>query len=231
MDVVDRFFAALRIATGIETGYAQIVLRPIGWAEDYLGTLPPLIPGPVVRRYPPRFDDYGWLVKDRPVVTESQLTEVKDVFAALRDAAPQVLLATDRLNSAMLRSDEADSILDICIGLESLLTSDESTEVTHKLALRVAALLALSDGSRPPADVFSSVKRIYKYRSRLVHGRADAAALAYSQDRGERVVTVTLAREYLRQIIRTLLDYPKYLDPNLIDRDLIAASLGKDAPY
>ena len=228
VEVVDRFFAAMRVVTGLDTGYAQIVLRPVGWAEDYLSTLPPLISGPVVRRYPAAFDDYGWLVKDRRPITEGDLNEVKTVWAALADAPAQLSLATRRLNSAMLRSDEADSMLDLCIGLESLLTGDETTELTHKLALRVAAVHALSGGAgRAPAEVFTSVKRIYKYRSKLVHGRSDAEALASSVDRGQQIRTVVLARDYLGMVIRTLLMHPRYLDPQAIDQELIAASLAK----
>jgi hypothetical protein len=51
IDVIDAFFDAMRIVTGIDTGYAQLVLRPISWAWDYVADLPVLVHGPLVRRY------------------------------------------------------------------------------------------------------------------------------------------------------------------------------------
>jgi hypothetical protein len=228
VDVVDRFFAALRLVTGIQTGYAQIVLRPIAWAEDYMATLPPLIAGPSVHRYPDRFDNYGWLAKDRHLVTANELSEVASTFSDLLDAPDAISLATRRLNSAMLRTDEADSIIDLCIGLEALLTDETQTEMTHKLALRIAALSTLSEERKyTPEQVFRAVKRIYNYRSKLVHGRTDAAShrtIPFLEPPHNQAPDV--AADLLRQVVRTLLRHASYLTPSKIDIELIAAGMG-----
>ena len=39
---IDKFFTAVRIATGASTGYAQLLLRPRGWTHDYDAHLPPV---------------------------------------------------------------------------------------------------------------------------------------------------------------------------------------------
>jgi hypothetical protein len=229
VDIVDRFFAALRLVAGFDTGYAQIVLRPVGWAEHYMETLPPLIPGPSVHRYPNRFDNYGWLVKDRRVVSEEELAETASIFSELLAAPAPISLASRRLNSAMLRDDETDSVVDLCTGLEALLTDETRTEMTHKLALRAAAITSLSgDFQYPPPQVFKAVKRIYEYRSRLVHGRADAEIYRTIQDLEPPNNEVpTVATELLRRVLRTLLQHPAYLETSKVDAELIVAALGK----
>jgi hypothetical protein len=54
----------------------------------------------------------------------------------------------------MLREQEADSVLDLLIGLEALLGDQTTTEVTHKLAIRAAAVLTqLCEESNPRGDL------------------------------------------------------------------------------
>lgn len=42
LPLIDIFFAALRIVTNADTGYAQLVVRPKEWAINYKADLPPL---------------------------------------------------------------------------------------------------------------------------------------------------------------------------------------------
>jgi hypothetical protein len=49
-DKVELLFAMLRLASGVDTGYAQLLLEPIGWARTYKADLPPL-EGTAVRKY------------------------------------------------------------------------------------------------------------------------------------------------------------------------------------
>ncbi len=65
---IDSFFAALRIVTGHDTGYAQLLLSPIGWATNYRTVLP-TVEGTSVRSYPARLEHFGWLRENIPVVT------------------------------------------------------------------------------------------------------------------------------------------------------------------
>src|SRR5947209_487216 len=57
---VDNFFAALRAVTGVETGYCQILARPIDWADSWEADLPP-INICSVRAYPDQFEKISWM--------------------------------------------------------------------------------------------------------------------------------------------------------------------------
>ena len=82
-------------------------------------------------------------------------------------------LACDRLDDAVfkLQCGSPDSILDIVIGIESLLIEPESRqESTHKVSVRAARLL---EGElRRRADLFRTIKEMYRNRSALAHGQA-----------------------------------------------------------
>jgi hypothetical protein len=222
-DQIDKFFTGVRIVTGASTGYAQLLLRPGGWAHDYEAHLPP-VEGTSVRRYPIWFENHYWLTPQLPTLTTQQAIEIGRVFSKLQESEDKrLLIATQRLNLCLIRETEEDSILDATIAMEALLSDDERQEMTHKLALRMAALLSLSkSGQQTPVEVFRAVKQIYRYRSAVVHGSAkttDKREIAIS-DR-EKIPTVTLAINYLRMAINILIDNPQYLKASKIDEELI----------
>lgn len=220
---IDKFFTAVRIATGASTGYAQLLLRPDGWAHDYEAHLPP-VEGTSVRRYPIWFETHYWLTPQLPTLTTQQAMEIGRVFSKLQESDDKrLLIATQRLNLCLLRETEEDSILDATIAMEALLSDDERQEMTHKLALRMAALVSFcKSGQQTPVEVFRAVKQIYRYRSAVVHGSAkttDKHEIAISDK--EKIPTVTLAINYLRMAINILIDNPQYLKASKIDEELI----------
>jgi Apea-like HEPN len=224
---IERFFEALRLVTGYDTGYAQVVIRPLGWAIDYTGSLPPLIPGPTIRQYPEHFDNYGW-IGERPSVSKEQVKRTGEVVTALLTSGRRIALAARRLSSSKLRVREDDRIIDLCIALEALLGDKSPTETTHKLAMRVAAIHAQSDTPKlPPPEVFASVKRIYDYRSSVAHGedpekkRLIPSLAAFP----EPISTTYLAEYYVRIVLLTLLRKPAWRDPATIDRQILLGSL------
>jgi len=222
-DQIDKFFTAVRVVTGASTGYAQLLLRPDGWAHDYEAHLPP-VEGTSVRRYPIWFENHHWLTPQLPTLTTQQATEIGHVFSKLQASEDKrILIATQRLNSCLIRETEEDSILDATIAMEALLSDDERQEMTHKLALRMAALLSLyKTGQQTPVEVFRAVKQIYRYRSAVVHGSGkitDKHEIAISDK--EKIPTVTLAINYLRMAINILIDNPQYLKARKIDEELL----------
>jgi hypothetical protein len=81
-------------------------------------------------------------------------------------------LASDRLDDAVFKLEcrSPDAILDIVIGLESVLTEPESRqESTHKVAVRAARYLERTVQAR--RDVYRLVKQAYRARSTLAHGQ------------------------------------------------------------
>ncbi len=171
---IERFFAAFRAETPIETGYGQIVVIPIDWADSWQAFLPP-VDVVTARAYPDHFEKHSWL-KVPPIIKEDTCKNIAEIFNALRDAPDnRLLLATRRLNSAFLRTNEEDSILDVTMGLETLLTSDTRTEITYKLSMRAAALSTIEKfEALSPEDVFKHCKKIYDYRSSVIHGSKKA---------------------------------------------------------
>jgi len=229
---IDRFFDALRVITGVDTGYAQLCMLPLGgWAQTYRLDLPPLILGPQVRRYPEHFDDFGWLRDDVEPISGEALSEVGDLYGALGER-PRLSLAARRLSAAMLQTDDQDKILDLLIGLEALLGDEAKSEMTYKLALRTAAVLAAT-GDFDPSVVFADVKRLYAYRSAVAHGDAERARKRRTVHRpdGSGHSAIDLAARYLRRTIRFLstqedLDDPAEIDARLLLRPLVREEAG-----
>jgi hypothetical protein len=223
MDAIESLFAALRIATGIETGFAQILWVPRRWALDYYCDLTPVY-GSALRRYPNEFDNYAWSYQ-RPTVTENQLKEVGRIYrSVLNNQSEGIRLALKRLNACLTRSDEADAILDGTIGLELLLSDDEQQALSYKLRLRAAALALMhGDPAYPASDVFSKVKRLYKARSDIVHGKRKTASKQVS-DAADTLVTTEnrlLASNLLRFVLDVLLTKPEYQKIEKIDQGIL----------
>jgi hypothetical protein len=140
-DKLDLVIECLRVVAHTSTGYAQVFLRPIGWADRWKHALPPVVDAGVFRRYPAFFDNYGWL-KKRPLVSADQLAALPAVFKSASKvnksaskAHKATRLALRRLSLADVRDDDDDKLVDACIGIEALL-SDDNIEVTHKIATR-----------------------------------------------------------------------------------------------
>lgn len=226
VETIDKFFAALRAVTGVATGYSQLVIVPEGWGHAWKAHLRP-VSVVSTRAYPDHFEKFGWL-KDPVPVEASATEEVGWVFSRLRTAKEHKLaIATRRLNTAYLRRDDSDSILDLAIGLESLLVGDSNSEITHKLALRVAALSALDSWPEGnPVEIFGFVKKIYAYRSAVVHGTGDAekkrVILAGKEKKHD---AVELGLALLRHTLTSLAKHPEFLVPSALDEHLLKSSV------
>jgi hypothetical protein len=222
--LIDNFFGAIRTVIGAETGYSQLVIVPRSWGHGWKAFLP-YIHVASTRAYPEDLENFGWLRRS-PILDTKALFEVSTVFEALNDLQNNSLsIAVKRLNAAQLRKDEGDSILDVTIGLEALLGDESKTEMTHKLAMRMAALSKIEAfaGSTPP-QVFRQVKRVYNYRSALVHGsKSIGKAKQLIEGKGsEEVPFVELGLRLLRHAIRALTKYPEFLDPAKLDNYLLS---------
>lgn len=148
---IDALLDSIRMTVAVPTGYAQIFIRPLGWAHRYVADLPPVIEGATLRRYPPSFDDGGWSQPPSRTITSRELETVGEVHGRLTDAPDKLKLAARRLSSASLRAEEHDAIIDLCIGLEAALGDESKSDITFKLALRVAAVMVAAGTREPPA--------------------------------------------------------------------------------
>ncbi len=235
LPIIDAFFTAVRVVTGHQTGYAQLLLEPASWARSYKAHLPPL-EGTSARRYPAEFENLYWH-RSVPTVTRAEAMKIGETFTKLRNAlgVNQLRIASRRLNLCYLREDEEDAILDATIGLESLLVGGERNEITHKLALRMAALSTLENNiQREAVDVFRDIKEIYKFRSAVAHGSSKSSQkreIAIKE--GGAIPIVTAAINYLRMALGILLDHPEYRNPTRIDEVLLLGKISSmyDSPH
>ncbi len=222
-ETIDIFFAALRSVTGVETGYSQILASPLGWADNWEAYLPNVYNAVAIRAYPDFFENYGWL-RVSSEIDEKKCEDVQLLFTSLLTTPHNKLkLSAKRLNAAFLRKSEEDSILDVTIGLEALLAGSSRSEVTHKLSMRAAAICKINHFPKlNPNEVFKACKKIYDYRSAVVHGskKPESRRIIQIEDSID-IPAILLGIDLLRHIIVTLVKYPDYLDSQKLDLILL----------
>ena len=213
---------ALRIVTNVDVGYAQVLLRPVDWADRWEHDLPALTAVDTLRRYPDHFDNYGWL-RTQPTVPADALQQLPAVLAALRTTPPNVALAARRLSLAALRDADEDRTVDACIGIEALL-GEGRDELTHRLALRAATALTTSPQRRAnPHALYNLVKKVYGHRSDVVHGNVKQVEKSRLLDfDGRKFRAADVAVMLLRELLTDVLTRPeawtaKSLDVALLD--------------
>jgi hypothetical protein len=226
LEDADLVCQVLRVLTHIDVGYAQIVQRPVGWADGWTHALPALTTVGTVRRYPERFDNYAWLRPAQPIPGDA-LSRLPATVTALRTAPSNVTLAARRLSLAALRDADDDRTVDACIGLEALL-GDGRDELSHRLALRAAAVLGTSPhGPADPHAVYGIVKKVYAHRSAVVHGtQANKTRTVTLND--VTYATSTVAVMVLRDLLTDALSRPGSWTPKTLD-SLILTSLAPPA--
>lgn len=223
MDLFNNFFNSIKLVTNINTGFAQILVYPQGWSSYTYADLPELH-GTSVKRYPSYFDNFYWNNDNFPRVDIDEIKNVGVIFNQLiKNENNKLIIASRRLMNSYLRDNEEDSIIDIIIALELLLCDNEKSEITHRLSLRLAKLFSMFIENVDPIFVFENVKKIYDYRSAIVHGntKINTKREIKLHTENKPIKTVTLANDYLREIILILLKHPEYIDPKNIDKKMI----------
>lgn len=223
IDLINKFFAAIRLVKNLGTGYAQVLSLAKNWVRHTKANLPHVV-GITTRSYPTSFEDYYWNIDSVPIVSDIEMSAINRVFGLLTNATENSIdLSVRRLNQCLVRDSEEDSVLDATIALEALLSDDGNQEMTHKLAMRVGALVHLdSRWLKTPQQAFRDVKSIYAYRSAIVHGskKPETKRVVKLGDNKE-TTTHALAVDYLRLVLKVLLENPKYRNPKVIDEELL----------
>lgn len=206
--VIDTACEALRITTGANVGYAEVLVKPLGWADYWNADLPTFQLHDSRRRYNPDLDQYGWLTSKPATVTQEKLSNAPAVLAGLKSAHPRAKLASRRLSMSVLREDEDDQIVDLCIGLEALLSDGATTELTFKMSLRGAAALATRAKDPLSAEnVKNLLTKVYKHRSAVVHGNPNLADTRHikKKDAHGKILDSTPVAGVAEQLLRYLL--------------------------
>lgn len=83
-DLIDTFFACLRILTSHDCGYAQVLFVPLGWTHHYVGNLCPLA-GLTIRKYPPTLRPVSAIEGDTfPKLSGTEIDAVRNLFTNIR---------------------------------------------------------------------------------------------------------------------------------------------------
>lgn len=216
---VESFFAAFRLQLGIDTGYAQEIRLAKGWRTfDRLAD--PEVYAVGARRYPSRFDNYGWTSDSLPVVSKADMKAVAQKWTALRGIDhDRFTLALRRFNTAMTRDEAADMVLDATIALEVLMGDSDGQSISWKLRMRAAALIGVTAHRSQMEAVRTAINETYAARSAIVHGGRRKSGSAETDH-----VAARNAVDVLRTVINAIIAHPAYLDPHKIDSDLLLTS-------
>lgn len=223
--MIDLAFQAIEIATSKAVGYAQILLRPLGWSDGWLHDLPAIIRLDAVRRYPPSLDEQGWNGPGQ-VINASDITTLPVIFRNLSTATPRVELAARRLFQSDLRVDQDDVLIDACIGIEALL-GEGRDELTHRMSQRAAVALAQSSAGSDPHVIYELAKKIYAERSVVVHGGTRKKPTIKIGE--QEISTPASAWILLRYLLLSALESETPWTPADLDRRLLS-SLAEQRP-
>lgn len=190
--VVDRFFEAAHMVCEDDVGYAQVVFRPVGWAPGYEGTRLPLVSGPLTG-----YTRFSW----NDELTTEEAEDIQLFCRRLGRCSKNMRVASERFRMASQRDNDTDKIIDLCVALEALLGVDDKQEISYKLALRSAAVLATNGWERVHL-FFSWVKQAYGYRSQVVHGAFPAEKNATIDLAGKRQPITSVVEFLLRALLR-----------------------------
>ncbi|MEV7845953.1 hypothetical protein AB0O50_18410 [Streptomyces cyaneofuscatus] len=165
-DLVDQFFDAAALESPSLVGCAQMIFSPNGWfgnVDVAMGANSPYL----YRDYATRLDN---LTPHSGELDYSAFTRIRGNFGGLSEGHASLRVAARRLRIARERDSDEDRIVDLCIGLESILGGGSGAgEIVHKISMRAAAILSQSGWGRS-VDIFQVMKDVYSYRSRVVHG-------------------------------------------------------------
>ena len=132
-EVINDIFAAIRIAVGAKTGYGQLLIEPINWADKWTGNLLPLYGTNVIafNRNEVNTTFFGYEIT---VIKDSEIQLIRDIFASIqsnrakerKDSFNKAFIAIQRLNRCMLREadDDTDDHALCCLLLESKVADD-----------------------------------------------------------------------------------------------------------
>lgn len=154
---------------------------------------------------PDQFDNY--VIESAEV---EDLTAFATALLSLRNKdGRRVRVALRRFATANLeRSRTEDSLVDILIAAEALFLSDspDTGELTFRLSLRAAGLL--SSESQAAKKVSADFKKLYGYRSTIVHGGQIGKPTWSDEKREEELgASQELAERYLRETFHAFARY------------------------
>lgn len=220
LELIDDLFAAIRIVVGFKTGYGQLLVEPIDWADDWTTDMLPVY-GANIRAFNRKDAEVDFFKYDIEKILNEDCELIKEIFVIIREKRddekpnPQfkkVFIAIQRLNRCMLREADDDTALDAIIGIETLLSGDTHGEITYTISNRMAVVAAMTNQCPySPADARRAMRIIYGLRSDIVHGRTISKNSKVKMADQE-IETKALAVDFLRYSLLFVMKNQEYLD-------------------
>ena len=219
---IDYIMAAIRIVTGVTVGYEQVLCSPIYWIDSFYADLEPLY-GAKSHFVNPVEIDKLWMHLQISMITKEQIASIKRVYDNIKkceaDKKKSVLFAMKRFNRCMLRNEEDDMATDATIGLEALLAGGTKSEITYTISNRIPIVFA-----HVQCDYYTSensraiMKKIYNYRSKIVHGGEISDKVKFIEINNEKVELSRVAVDFLRYTLLFVLEHQEFTEDGKFDK-------------
>lgn len=118
-------------------------------------------------------------------------------------------IAIDRFTSALEEWKQEERIIDFTIALEAMF-STSSEDLTYKLSIRASVFLANND--EEAKFFFNFIKKAYKVRSKLVHGKVNSISLKAFIISGKNFGYADTSRELERIVRLSIIKYLNFLN-------------------
>ena len=235
LNEIDYVMAAIRIATGYNIGYNQIISKPIDWVDSTKADLIPLygaksnfVNGNEIHK--------SWVALSIKLISNDEIKKIQTLYNSILTINESVkdkdnkknnlLFALKRLNRCYLRVEEDDMVTDATIGLEALLSGGTKGEITYTISNRIPVVF--SNGSElnyPIKECRTIMKKIYECRSIIVHGGTMKENKRYHKIGDLKIDVMNASVNFLRQTLLFILNNPKYLDAKEFDKHIDDAIL------
>lgn len=222
INIIDEVMAIIRTVTGYTIGYEQILCRPLNWIDGFYADLTPLY-GAKTHFVNAKEIEKMWMQLPISVISSEQALEIIKLYSVVLScegdkSKGNLFFALKRFNRCMLRDEFDDMAIDAAIGLEALLSGEAKTEITYTISNRIPIVFAHERNNYfTPKNCRSIMKKIYNYRSKIVHGDKIKEKDKYLEINSMKIEIEKIAVDFLRYTLLFILHNTKYLDAKRFD--------------
>lgn len=222
LEIIDSVIAVLRIVTGYNLGYAQILTRPLGWLDSFCADLIPLY-GSKSHFYNSAESKKAWYLLTVSKISHEQALKIQQLYSVAytykeNDSKKSLYFALRRLNRCMLRNETDDIVTDATIGLEALLSGNSKTEISYTISNHIPVVFSKIKNELYTAQNSRAImKQIYDYRSKIVHGSEIKDKVANVTIDEHIIPAEQVAVDFLRYTLQFILENIEYTNATEFD--------------
>lgn len=219
---IDYVIAAIRVVTGYTVGYEQILSFPIDWIDSFCADLLPLY-GAKAHSVNSKETEKFWMYLPVSKIDREQIKTLQKVYKNILKCTEcekngNLLFALSRFNRCMLRNEIDDMATDATIGIEALLAGGTKGEITYTISNRILVVFAHEQNKLyNPLNCRNIMKKIYNYRSKIVHGGTLKDKDTLLEINEDKVHISQIAVEFLRYTLLFLTEHNEFLDTKKFD--------------